>query len=152
ELVKESGDATRSVAVARGLGPMRLSGRGAIIAYAAASGDVAADGTGAHSPFTAALLQEIDAQQIEVGLMFRHVARRVIDETHGRQRPELLVRLVDEVYLNPTAPGAAGVAVAGTAPSGGTAPPAASTAADGAGAAGNPGERTADAVVADAGA
>ena len=30
-----------------------------IIAYAAASGDVAADGTGEHSPFTAALLQEI---------------------------------------------------------------------------------------------
>ena len=34
--------------------------------------------------------------------MFRRVARRVIDETNGDQRPELLVRLVDEVYLNPT--------------------------------------------------
>lgn len=97
---------TRSTAVARGLGPMRLTGRGALIAYAAASGDVAADGTGEHSPFTDALLREIGAPNVEVGLMFRRVARRVIDETKGDQRPELLVRLVDEVYLNPTADGA----------------------------------------------
>jgi len=92
---------TRSVAIQRGLGPMRLEGRGAIIAYAAASGDVAADGSGTHSPFTDALLAEIDAPRTEVGLMFRHVAKRVIDATGGDQRPELLVRLVDEVYLNP---------------------------------------------------
>jgi uncharacterized caspase-like protein len=96
------GGGTRSAAVARGLGPMRLSGRGALIAYAAASGDVAADGSGGHSPFTDALLKEIAAPNVEVGLMFRRVARRVIDETNGNQRPELLVRLVDEVYLNPT--------------------------------------------------
>ncbi len=86
---------------------LRLTGRGAIIAYAAASGDVAADGEGGHSPFTAALLEEIDEPRVEVGLVFRHVARRVIDETKGRQRPELLVRLVDEVYLNPGEPSAA---------------------------------------------
>lgn len=103
---------TRSASVARGLGPIRLSGRGALIAYAAASGDVAADGSGKHSPFAGALLQEIGAPNVEVGLMFRRVARRVIDETRGDQRPELLVRLVDEVYLNPTADGAAVVATA----------------------------------------
>ncbi len=98
ELISQS---TRSAAVARGLGPMRLSGRGALIAYAAAAGDVASDGAGGHSPFTSALLEEIDEPNVEVGLMFRRVARRVIDETKGDQRPELLVRLVDEVYLNP---------------------------------------------------
>ncbi|MEX0697210.1 MAG: caspase family protein [Dongiaceae bacterium] len=97
------GEASRSTVVERGLGPMRLSGRGALIAYAAAAGDVAADGSGGHSPFTTALLAEVDALNVEVGLMFRRVARRVIDETHGDQRPELLVRLVDEVYLNTTA-------------------------------------------------
>jgi len=32
--------------------------------------------------------------------MLRRVAGRVIDTTHGQQRPELLVRLIDEVYLN----------------------------------------------------
>jgi hypothetical protein len=96
------GAASRSTSVERGLGPMKLSGRGALIAYAAASGDVAADGSGDHSPFTAALIEEIDVANVEVGLMFRRVARRVIDETKGDQRPELLVRLVDEVYLKRT--------------------------------------------------
>jgi uncharacterized caspase-like protein len=103
--VDQIGGLSRSTVAQRGLGPMRLSGRGAIIAYAAASGDVAADGAGGHSPFTDALLQEIDAPKVEVGLMFRRVARRVIEATHGEQRPELLVRLVDEVYLNPGEPG-----------------------------------------------
>ena len=92
---------TRAVEARRGLGPMRLRGRGAIIAYSAAAGEVAADGEGEHSPYTAALIQEIGAPGVEVGLMFRRVARRVGEATRGAQRPELLVRLVDEVYLNP---------------------------------------------------
>jgi Caspase domain len=91
----------RSIQVHRGLGPMQLRGRGAIIAYAAASGAVASDGDGEHSPYTAALLKEMGAPGVELGLMFRRVTKRVIDATHGEQRPELLVRLVDEVYLNP---------------------------------------------------
>jgi hypothetical protein len=93
---------SRSVAVDRGLGRMRLTGRGAIIAFAAAAGDTAADGSGDHSPFTQALIEEIDEPNVEVGLMFRRVARKVRDETGGDQQPELLVRLVDEVYLNAT--------------------------------------------------
>jgi len=84
-----------------GLSLMQLSGRGAIIAYAAAAGEVASDGAGSHSPYTAALLEEIDKRGVEVGLMFRRVAGRVFDGSNGSQRPELLVRLVDEVYLNP---------------------------------------------------
>ncbi len=96
--------ATRTASVERGLGPLSLTGRGALIAYAASSGAVAADGAGEHSPFANALLAEIAAPNVEVGLMFRRVARRVLDETGGQQRPELLVRLVDEVYLNPVDP------------------------------------------------
>jgi len=96
-----SGTANRSVRLNRGLGPMELRGRGAIIAYAAASGAVASDGDAEHSPYTAALLEEIGAPGVELGLMFRRVSKRVIDATRGEQRPELLVRLVDEVYLNP---------------------------------------------------
>ncbi|MGH6924219.1 MAG: caspase family protein, partial [Propylenella sp.] len=101
---------TRSVGVQRGLGRMRTEGRGAIIAFAAAAGDTAADGAGEHSPFTAALLEEIDEPNVEVGLMFRRVARRVREETGGDQYPELLVRLVDEVYMNPVAEVAAATA------------------------------------------
>jgi uncharacterized caspase-like protein len=103
-LVDAIASTSRSVGASRGLGRMRLTGRGAIIAFAAAAGDTAADGSGEHSPFTAALLKEIGEPNVEVGLMFRRVARRVRDETSGEQQPELLVRLVDEVYLNGTAP------------------------------------------------
>ncbi|MBX3574791.1 MAG: caspase family protein [Mesorhizobium sp.] len=100
-LLKEARE-TRAVEPIRGLSLMRLSGRGAIIAYAAAAGEVAADGQGGNSPYTQALLQEIAQPGVEVGLMFRRAAGRVFESTAGKQRPELLVRLVDEVYLKPT--------------------------------------------------
>jgi hypothetical protein len=90
---------TRSTGVARGLAPMLPSGNGTIIAYAAAPGQVASDGEGAHSPYTAALLEEIEQPGVEVGLLFRRVAGRVIDATGGTQRPEILVRLASEYYL-----------------------------------------------------
>ncbi len=106
------GSGSRSVGISRGLGLIPLSGKGAIIAYAAAAGRVADDGESDHSPYTEALLAEIDAPGVEVGLMLRRVAGRVIEKTGGTQRPELLVRLIEEVYLNP-AP-ATGVALAET--------------------------------------
>jgi uncharacterized caspase-like protein len=105
-LVREA-PADRAATAMQGLSPMQLSGRGAIVAYAAAAGKVASDGAGPHSPYTEALLAEIAAPGVEVGLMFRRVAGRVFDGTRGSQRPELLVRLVDEHYLNPAAPAAA---------------------------------------------
>ncbi len=101
-LVDIVASSTRSAVPQRGLGRMTLSSRGAIVAFAAAAGDTASDGTGDHSPFTQALLEEIDEPNVEIGLMFRRVAGRVRDETRGDQHPELLVRLVDEVYLNRT--------------------------------------------------
>jgi uncharacterized caspase-like protein len=100
-LLKEARE-TRAVEPIRGLSLMRLNGRGAIIAYAAAAGEVAADGQGGNSPYTEALLQEIAQPGVAVVLMFRRAAGRVFESTAGKQRPELLVRLVDEVYLKPT--------------------------------------------------
>lgn len=95
----------------QGLSAMQLSGRGAIVAYAAAAGEVASDGAGRHSPYTEALLAEIAKPGVEVGLMFRRAAGRVFDGTRGKQRPELLVRLVEEVYLNPGPASASATAV-----------------------------------------
>ena len=92
-------DPTRSLAVTRGLARVSPSGNGAIIAYAAAPGEVASDGAGEHSPYTAALLAEMEKPGVEVGLLFRRVAGKVIEETAGAQRPELLVRLASEYYL-----------------------------------------------------
>jgi hypothetical protein len=94
---------SRSSSIGRGLAPMKPSGNGAIIAYAAAAGQVASDGAGDHSPYTAALLHEMEQPGVEVGLMFRRVAGKVIDETGGIQRPEILVRLASEYYLKDVA-------------------------------------------------
>lgn len=98
-------DPSRSVAPTRGLARISPSGNGTIIAYAAAPGEVASDGAGEHSPYTAALLAEMEKPGVEVGLLFRRVAGRVIEETKGGQRPELLVRLASEYYLADVAPG-----------------------------------------------
>jgi hypothetical protein len=92
-------EATRSLAPSRGLARVSPSGNGAIIAYAAAAGETASDGDGEHSPFTTALLAEMEQPGVEVGLMFRRVAGRVIEQTGGTQRPEVLIRLAAEYYL-----------------------------------------------------
>ena len=77
----------------RGLAVIKPSGNGTIIAYAAAAGAVASDGTSEHSPYTAALLEHMSAPNVEVGLMFRRVAGEVVEETDGTQTPEVLIRL-----------------------------------------------------------
>jgi uncharacterized caspase-like protein len=97
-------DPSRSTSAARGLAPMKPSGNGTIIAYAAAPGQVASDGDDGHSPYTGALLSELERPGVEVGLLFRRVAGHVIDETGGIQRPEILVRLASEYYLSDLPP------------------------------------------------
>jgi uncharacterized caspase-like protein len=72
-----------------------------LIAYATQSNMVAADGTGRNSPFTRALLQELQVPGLEVGALFRHVTRDVNQETQGQQTPEVSVSLLGEFYLNP---------------------------------------------------
>jgi uncharacterized caspase-like protein len=100
EDLKRAAGKTRSVAVSRGLARIRPTASETIIAYAAAAGDVASDGDGDHSPYTAAFLAEIDRPGAEVGLIFRRISGRVIAATDGDQRPELLVRLTREFYLS----------------------------------------------------
>jgi hypothetical protein len=95
---------TRSTSVATGLAPIKPQSSGTIIGFAAAAGEVAADGEGANSPYTTALLQEIEKPGVEVALALRRVAGHVIEETKGEQRPELLVRLVNEFYFKEAAP------------------------------------------------
>jgi uncharacterized caspase-like protein len=107
EELQRSLPATRSAAVTRGLALMRPQSSGTIIAYAAAAGATASDGSEAHSPYTQALLNELETPDVEVGLLFRRVAGRVVEATNGDQRPELLVRLTHEFYLNRTAIAAA---------------------------------------------
>ena len=91
---------TRDVGTAvRGLAPFDKA-QGILVAYATASDEVAADGAGRNSPFTAAFLKHLQEPGLEIATMFRRVAADVNEETNGRQRPELYISLVNEFFLN----------------------------------------------------
>jgi uncharacterized caspase-like protein len=83
----------------RGIGRIDKS-EGLIIAYAASPGDVALDGQGRNSPFTAAFLRRLAQPGLEIETLFRRVAADVVATTHGRQRPETYVSLVSDYVLN----------------------------------------------------
>jgi Caspase domain len=90
---------TRDAATVRGLA--RIAGaQGEVVAYATAADQVAADGSGRNSPFTAALLKRLAEAGLEIGTMFRRVAADVTERTKGQQHPELLISLISEYYLN----------------------------------------------------
>ncbi|WID98962.1 caspase family protein [Bosea vestrisii] len=91
--------ATRGFSVGSGLAPVARA-QGMVIAYATQANDVAADGTGRNSPFTAALVHEIDQPGLEVAALFRRVQKSVYDATAGRQTPELSLSLLGDFYLN----------------------------------------------------
>lgn len=92
--------ATRSAAVGQGLAAIE-TGLGTLIAYSTSPGEVAPDGLGSHSPFTAALLEHIGTPGLEVELVLGRVRRSVYQATGGRQRPWSSSSLRDEVYLVP---------------------------------------------------
>jgi uncharacterized caspase-like protein len=90
----------RGVGVTRGLAKIERS-QGMLIAYSTQPNAVAADGDGRNSPFTAALVREMQIPGQEVATVFRHVAVNVNRETGGAQTPELSVSLLQDFYLNP---------------------------------------------------
>ena len=75
-----------------------LLGDETLVAYAAAAGTTAADGTGRNSPYTTALLEYLE-QPLEIGILFREVRARVLQETGGVQRPHEYASLLEEHYL-----------------------------------------------------
>ncbi|MGF6172464.1 caspase family protein [Ensifer sp. 4252] len=97
--------ATRGGAT-RGLAPIETQGSGTLVAFAAAPGQVAADGTDGHSPFTRALIANLSGPGLEVGTAFKRVVRDVRKDTGGKQSPQILSSLSLEFYFGPeeTAP------------------------------------------------
>jgi len=93
------GNATRSLNMGRGMAPIDIQGAGALIGYATAPGDTAADGDGDHSPFTTALLKYLPQKNLEVEQMMKRVKAEVIKDTNGVQRPWHNSDLSDDVYL-----------------------------------------------------
>ena len=87
-----------------------LLGNETLVAYAAAAGTTAADGTGRNSPYTAALLAYLE-EPLELSALFRRVRGQVLEATAERQRPHEYGSLLAEHYLS-GASGAAPVTVA----------------------------------------
>jgi tetratricopeptide (TPR) repeat protein len=77
---------TRSASIGQGLAEIR-SGVGTLIAFATQPGNVALDGTGEHSPFTAALLRHLEVPGLDFTDVLRRVRKDVLEETKGKQVP-----------------------------------------------------------------
>jgi hypothetical protein len=58
-----------------------------LVAYAAKGGQIAADGTGEHSPFTSALLKHLSIPGLDVRLALGRVRDEVLKNTANRQEP-----------------------------------------------------------------
>jgi uncharacterized caspase-like protein len=98
ERIKRTLAATRAIEPTRGLARIARPD-GLLVAYATQAGNVAEDGKGRNSPFTAALLQHIETPGLEVGPLFRRVMGTVKQMTGGKQHPELSVLFDGEFYF-----------------------------------------------------
>jgi hypothetical protein len=98
-LVKGRGAYAAGLAPANGSNLQALkSGGGVFIAYATDSGAVALDGSGPHSPFTQALLRNIE-KQISIDDMFSLVTKEVRLVTRNAQRPYKYASLENIICL-----------------------------------------------------
>ncbi len=81
------------------LGSGATLGAGTLIAFATAPGQVALDGEGANSPFSASLTRHIGTPGLEVQQMLTRVRAEVVAATKGKQVPWSNSSLLGEVYL-----------------------------------------------------
>ena len=93
----------RSAAGSRGLAREDRASQGMLIAYATAPGEVAADGEGGNSPFTAALAKNLALPGVEVRQIMTRVRVEVMRATNQRQQPWDHSSLNQEFYFVPPA-------------------------------------------------
>ena len=89
----------RSAALGRGLARVEPTSRDTLIAFAAAPGQVAADGNDRNSPFTASLLRNIPRPKVEVSVMLKEVSADVRRATANAQRPQQLSDMSRTFYF-----------------------------------------------------
>ncbi len=80
--------------------PLALPTSGSVVAYATEPGDVAFDGDGENSPFTAALLRHIGTANTDFAVLTSLITRDVLEMTGGSQRPRFDVSLTGPLVLN----------------------------------------------------
>jgi tetratricopeptide (TPR) repeat protein len=95
--IKLSKLASRAVDNRDGLADMKAEG--VLIAFATQPNEVAADGDGADSPFTLALLKHLETPGIEIDTMFKRVRTTVSEMTDGVQLPQTVNSSTGEFYL-----------------------------------------------------
>jgi uncharacterized caspase-like protein len=89
----------RTRAVTRGLAPTEPTDN-VLVAYAARDGTTANDGDGRNSPFTTALLRNIETPGLEISFLFRRVRDDVMSATKREQQPFVYGSLSkEEIYL-----------------------------------------------------
>ncbi|WP_395019319.1 caspase family protein [Dongia sp.] len=71
----------------QGLAEITVKPQGSFISYSTAPGDVAVDGSGANSPFSAALSEAIEKPGLDINDVFREVRADVMSATKGKQVP-----------------------------------------------------------------
>jgi uncharacterized caspase-like protein len=101
---------TRSASIGQGLAQVQ-TGVGTFIAYSTQPGNVALDGQGRNSPFTAALTKGIKEPGRNLTSVMIEVRKDVLTSTNGRQVPWDHSALTGEFYFHP-------VAAPGTLPKG----------------------------------
>ena len=77
---------TANRAISRGLSRVEPS-VGTLVSFSAKEGTEAADGTARHSPYTTALLANLDRPGVEINKLFRLVRDDVLAATSGAQEP-----------------------------------------------------------------
>jgi uncharacterized caspase-like protein len=80
-------------------GHAAAAGAGTLLAFATAPGQVALDGDGVNSPFSAALIRHIGARGVEIQTVLTRVRADVVAATNGKQVPWSNSSLLGEVYL-----------------------------------------------------
>jgi uncharacterized caspase-like protein len=99
ERLKRAAKSSRSTVVGRGLARVDIDQQDTLMVFATAPGQVAADGDGRNSPFTAAFLAHVAEPGVEVESVMKRVTASVRAATKGRQEPERLSRLTSEFYF-----------------------------------------------------
>ena len=82
-----------------GLQPVTSADGGLLVAYAAVPGTCPEDGSGGNSPYTQALLEQLEEPSDEARVMFHRVGAAVWAATDGRQRSAVYSTLVSDLYL-----------------------------------------------------
>jgi len=92
---------SRSAALGKGLSRIEQVGRQSYVMLATKDGEVAADGTGRHSPFTQELLQHIEVPGLTIEAIARRVRKGVREATRDGQIPIEINSLDDAFYFRP---------------------------------------------------